>query len=343
MNGRVYDYNVGRFLSVDPFIQGVGNSQGINPYSYVMNNPLGFTDPTGYCTASRINTATGSICGGSGGMSTASVSVGVEMNKDGSATITFSGSNGADVSAVKNYVTKQLQDGGFNVADINSNQNLSKTPSNSTGYSQISATENETGFFTNLWRNINPFSTRNLLESEAENQIESGERSCNVDECVSPALAQQYSALTGTLGAYPVGRITINPVGMRLARSGSNTDGILFGQKGVSRTFTSPDKGSTFEFAGRSIAEIAKGLRNGSISPNQLPIDYVVISGQRIAVNNRSLAALRRAGMQATRTRNVTSDTRALNQVQNRLIEMGGGPKSTITIRGKQDVHSSIH
>ena len=48
MNGRVYDYNLGRFLSVDPIIQGVGNSQGINPYSYVMNNPLAGTDPTGY-------------------------------------------------------------------------------------------------------------------------------------------------------------------------------------------------------------------------------------------------------------------------------------------------------
>jgi hypothetical protein len=48
MNGRVYDYNVGRFLSVDPLIQGYGNSQGINPYSYIMNNPLSGTDPTGY-------------------------------------------------------------------------------------------------------------------------------------------------------------------------------------------------------------------------------------------------------------------------------------------------------
>ena len=48
MNGRVYDYNLGRFLSVDPFIQFVGNSQGINPYSYIMNNPMAGTDPTGY-------------------------------------------------------------------------------------------------------------------------------------------------------------------------------------------------------------------------------------------------------------------------------------------------------
>jgi len=39
MNGRAYDYNLGRFLSVDPFIQSPGNSQSLNPYSYIMNNP----------------------------------------------------------------------------------------------------------------------------------------------------------------------------------------------------------------------------------------------------------------------------------------------------------------
>jgi len=48
MNGRVYDYNLGRFLSVDPFIQALGNSQSLNPYSYIMNNPLAGSDPSGY-------------------------------------------------------------------------------------------------------------------------------------------------------------------------------------------------------------------------------------------------------------------------------------------------------
>ena len=48
MNGRAYDYNLGRFLSVDPFIQAPGNSQSMNPYSYIMNNPLSGTDPSGY-------------------------------------------------------------------------------------------------------------------------------------------------------------------------------------------------------------------------------------------------------------------------------------------------------
>ena len=48
MNGRAYDPELGRFLSVDPFIQFPDNSQSLNPYTYVMNNPLSGTDPTGY-------------------------------------------------------------------------------------------------------------------------------------------------------------------------------------------------------------------------------------------------------------------------------------------------------
>ena len=51
MNGRAYDYNLGRFYGVDPFIQFPSNSQSLNPYSYLMNNPLSGTDPTGYLKA----------------------------------------------------------------------------------------------------------------------------------------------------------------------------------------------------------------------------------------------------------------------------------------------------
>ena len=48
MNGRVYDPEIGRFISADPFIDGVGNTQGWNRYSYVANNPLSMVDPSGY-------------------------------------------------------------------------------------------------------------------------------------------------------------------------------------------------------------------------------------------------------------------------------------------------------
>ncbi|WP_044555666.1 RHS repeat domain-containing protein [Shewanella piezotolerans] len=50
MNGRVYDYSMGRFMSVDPFIQSPTSTQSVNPYSYIMNNPLAGTDPTGYAS-----------------------------------------------------------------------------------------------------------------------------------------------------------------------------------------------------------------------------------------------------------------------------------------------------
>lgn len=53
MNGRIYDPNLGRFLSADPLIQAPYNSQSYNRYSYVMNNPLSLVDPSGYSWLSK--------------------------------------------------------------------------------------------------------------------------------------------------------------------------------------------------------------------------------------------------------------------------------------------------
>ena len=43
---------MGRFLSADPFIQFTTNTQSYNRYTYVLNNPLSLTDPTGYLSKS---------------------------------------------------------------------------------------------------------------------------------------------------------------------------------------------------------------------------------------------------------------------------------------------------
>ncbi|PAJ71963.1 hypothetical protein CJF42_23815 [Pseudoalteromonas sp. NBT06-2] len=48
MNGRIYDPTLGRFLQADPHIQAPKNSQSYNRYSYVLNNPMSMTDPSGY-------------------------------------------------------------------------------------------------------------------------------------------------------------------------------------------------------------------------------------------------------------------------------------------------------
>ena len=54
MNGRIYDGRLGRFLQADPQIQEPNNSQSLNRYSYVLNNPLSYTDPTGYSFISKL-------------------------------------------------------------------------------------------------------------------------------------------------------------------------------------------------------------------------------------------------------------------------------------------------
>ncbi|MBB3059200.1 FG-GAP-like repeat-containing protein, partial [Microbulbifer rhizosphaerae] len=48
MNGRIYDARLGRFLQADPFIQAASDTQMYNRYSYVRNNPLVYTDSSGY-------------------------------------------------------------------------------------------------------------------------------------------------------------------------------------------------------------------------------------------------------------------------------------------------------
>lgn len=53
MNGRVFDPVMARMLSPDPFVQGQFGSSAFNSYAYVANNPLTFTDPSGYLTRRR--------------------------------------------------------------------------------------------------------------------------------------------------------------------------------------------------------------------------------------------------------------------------------------------------
>ena len=48
MNGRTYDAEIGRFMQADPVVQDPDNGQNLNRYTYVLNSPMSYTDPSGY-------------------------------------------------------------------------------------------------------------------------------------------------------------------------------------------------------------------------------------------------------------------------------------------------------
>ena len=51
MNGRIYDPRLGRFLQADSVMEDIFDPQALNSYSYVRNNPMNATDPTGHWRA----------------------------------------------------------------------------------------------------------------------------------------------------------------------------------------------------------------------------------------------------------------------------------------------------
>lgn len=53
MRGRLYDPQLGRFVQADPFVES-DTAQGLNRYTYVLNNPLSLTDPSGYITFRQV-------------------------------------------------------------------------------------------------------------------------------------------------------------------------------------------------------------------------------------------------------------------------------------------------
>jgi RHS repeat-associated protein len=48
MKGRIFDPKLGRFLTTDPIVSNLYFGQSLNAYSYVLNNPLSYVDPSGF-------------------------------------------------------------------------------------------------------------------------------------------------------------------------------------------------------------------------------------------------------------------------------------------------------
>lgn len=236
MNGRVYDYNLGRFMSVDPYIQSPGNSQSINPYSYIMNNPLAGTDPTGYATELKEEkirqTTTGSHIKrqvGSKFTSTTTNSAGAVTNK--STTVVMGSkvaisstnySNGAATSQTSVLMDADKGSSFSATVDINSEGSKSKNKDGYQNSRSASATDsdgNSYSFRVNQISAVTPEGAWGLIQSaqgEGKGYEACSEAGAGKDLLEHPLVLMATSTLTG-LERSAIN--SFNAVGMRLAAS----------------------------------------------------------------------------------------------------------------------------
>ena len=104
MNGRLYDPVLGVFFSPDNFVQAPTDAQSYNRYSYCLNNPLKYTDPSGEIWGLAISAAIGGVmnwashgfrfnASGLGYFATGALAAGVAAGVAGGVNVAMAGGN----------------------------------------------------------------------------------------------------------------------------------------------------------------------------------------------------------------------------------------------------------
>ncbi|MDX3775770.1 hypothetical protein QE250_16785, partial [Chromatiaceae bacterium AAb-1] len=105
----------------DPIIQNPGDSQSFNPYSYIMNNPLAGTDPTGYSIEIVIR------CGGSNPACDGHIPAGPKDSAGGSESVGKSPESGLLVNNGASSAVQRLGQSSVDIGQLQNTNNQSQT------------------------------------------------------------------------------------------------------------------------------------------------------------------------------------------------------------------------
>ncbi|MDZ4115910.1 MAG: RHS repeat-associated core domain-containing protein, partial [Xanthomonadaceae bacterium] len=327
MNGRVYDYALGRFLGVDPFIQFPGNSQSLNPYSYILNNPLAGTDPTGYAAEPE----PGSICAVARTQCENVQGAADNGSPQGSGSSTRGGRRANGAAAGQKSTGTQGTSGG-EASDTASPDGRDNAASGK-GYFGKAASA-FVGVFKGIVENYilqaaalngDPDAVAELQARAEEDDFVAGFR---FGVAIVDDAREGGPKAVGTGAALALTAV----VGGRFAA----TESAPTGATRFTQTTASPFLRNG-PFAGSSIGDVAAGLRSGVIKPSDLPVDVIVRNGETLALNSRSLLALRRAGIDQSEIvfRNVTGNPTFERILTERLARNGlDGGTDVIRVTG---------
>lgn len=160
------------------------------------------------------------------------------------------------------------------------------------------------------------------------------------------AFAATLFALPAFAADLPAGRDCALPPVTKYrydTKPGANASApILFGQIGASPNFSKEGF-----YKGADVDALAADLKAGRRKPEDIRIQYIWVDGARVAVNNRSLAVLSKAGFKPLYVEDMTgrlprSGPDCLQSVLRRLDEMKGRPSRSIRLRTSHDRQAPI-
>ncbi len=309
MNARVYDPDIGKFLSADPKITYVHNPQGFNRYAYTQNNPLNFVDPDGFDKWS--STAP-----------TATADSGIWNNSTSGVSNGDTGKNDLANGNVKGPTEpKGLKNQG-SVGFVSSIDKSQSTIAWGKTHQQIADARNRNSA---------------LLSGVTYSLVPGTGLPDGLGQLKAGNVALGLAMTAGELPGLKVGSAAVD--GARLitreasvAAKGMPADA-QFAQKTYGKMFSKDGA-----FAGRSVDDVAAALRSGAMKPSEIPVDYIVRDGRAVILNTRSSQALDAAGI-ARSEWNAVNRTGTLefeSRLTNQLSRNPNGPFDTVRRSGGQ-------
>ncbi len=294
-NARYYDPEIGRFTREDEYQGDITRPQTLNLYSYVLQNPLKYVDPDGY---SEYDWSMAMMYAMSPDPE-ASFNLDIEMKTTIIShtfrriydNVIFMGKEAYNFIAKPEETVNKYYDVTMNFIDV----------ATSSAYYGIThpgdALEGYGMFFENIENNIE------------ENPLWLAEKTGDLTgEILTNALLGYVGAKTVKLldNITDSQRVVLNSLdNVDEIVEGMSNGGVLDSANFAQKTFKASsfsDEGIAYysKIAGRdivSVDDLVGAIKNGEISPSQIPIDYVVRDGNTLILNTRSSQALTQAGI----------------------------------------------